>query len=256
MIFHFLRKNNHSIRVLQGFFLLVSMMIFFVPWTWTALAVMMYVVLETLGGNIGLHRYYGHRSFKTTPAWDRILCFFAHYVGVGSVVSWVGQHRYHHKHSDTDADVHSPRHQGIWNILFGIWSVKIPRAMIRDVVKDKRLMWWNKHYWHLHLTLIFVYLAIDLMFGTYTLYALYALPNLMCLISGYVLAIVTHYHGYKTHDIGDEATNSWLANIYTLGEGWHNNHHAYPARLRQGEKWWEWDLPAFVVEKFIATESK
>ena len=78
------------------------------------------------------------------------------------------------------------------------------------------------------------------------------MPALMCLISGYVLATVTHYHGYKTYKVNDHSTNSWIANVYTLGEGWHNNHHAKPNQMRQGEQWWEWDLPAFIIERFLS----
>lgn len=254
-ILKWIKKKNYQIRLLQVFFLVVTVFgLVVAPLSWIVAAVFMYAILETFGGNIGLHRYFGHKSFKTTPRWEAVFRFLTHYVGVGSVTSWVGQHRYHHLHSDTDIDVHSPRHQGIWHILFGIWNVKIERAMIKDILRDKQLGWWHKHYWHFHIALIVGYLLVDVYFGTYLLFALYAMPNLMCLISGYVLATVTHYHGYKTHHINDhdQATNSWLANIYTLGEGWHNNHHAYPNRLRQGEQWWEWDLPAWIVEKFIA----
>jgi stearoyl-CoA desaturase (Delta-9 desaturase) len=253
MLLKWIEKKNYQIRLLQGFFLLVTIFgLILAPWQWIIIGTIFYVFLETLGGNIALHRYFGHRSFKTSDNWQKILRLLSHYIGVGSIMSWVGQHRYHHLHSDTDIDVHSPRHQGIWQILFGIWHVKIERSMIKDVLKDKELSWWHHNYWRFHILLIAFYLTIDLLFGTYFLFAAYAFPNLLCLISGYVLAIVTHYHGYKTYNIGDEATNSWIANIYTLGEGWHNNHHAFPNKLRQGEKWWEWDLPAFIIERFIA----
>lgn len=250
--YKFFLKKNYQIRLLQLFFLIITVStLFFTTIEWIILGLFMYAMLETFGGNIGLHRYYGHKSFETSQSWQRIFRFLTHYIGVGSVVSWVGQHRYHHLHSDTERDVHSPTHQGIWQILFGIWNVKIERSMIKDVLKDKKLMWWNNNYWTFHICFIIFYIVLDLTFNTYTLFALYAMPNLMCLLSGYVLAIVTHNHGYKTYDIGDEATNSWIANLYTLGEGWHNNHHANPKNLRQGEKWWEWDLPAFLVERFI-----
>lgn len=253
MLLKWIKKKNYQIRLLQGFFLVVSFFgLIFAPLQWIVTGIIFYTLLETFAGNIALHRYFGHRSFKTSTSWERVLRFLSHYIGVGSVMSWVGQHRYHHLHSDTIVDVHSPRHQGIWKILFGIWHVKIERAMIKDVLRDKELSWWHHNYWRFHIVLIMFYLTIDLLFGTYFLFAIYALPNMLCLISGYVLAIVTHYHGYKTHEIGDEATNSWIANLYTLGEGWHNNHHAFPNRLRQGEQWWEWDLPAFIVERFIA----
>ena len=246
------KKQNYNIRVLQYFFFFVSIYgLAFFSWQWIALGGIAYVFLETFGGNIGLHRYFGHKSFNASKPVDKFLRFFSHYIGVGSVLSWVGQHRKHHEFSDTPNDVHSTEHQGLFTILFGVWDITIERKYLKDVIKDKRLVWWNKNYWNFHMILIVLYTLIDLLFGTHLLFALYALPNLMCLISGYVLAITTHSHGYITYDVPDKSTNSWIANIYTLGEGWHNNHHANPRKIRTGEKWWEWDLPAFIIERFL-----
>jgi len=247
------KKQNYNIRLLQYTFFFISLYgLIYIEWPWIALGVFTYAILETLAGNIGLHRYYGHRSFTTTKNWDTILRFLSHYIGVGSVISWVGQHRTHHEYSDTKDDIHSRHVQGMFKILFGVWDMKIERKYIRDVLKDEKLKWWNKNYWNFHLGIAILYVTIDLIFDTHLLFALYALPNLMCLISGYVLATMTHWHGYKTYDLGsDGATNSWIANIYTLGEGWHNNHHAKPRQLRQGEQWWEWDLPHWVITRFL-----
>ena len=239
-------------RLLQLCFFSVSLygLIFF-PIKWTIYGLFSYIFLETLAGNIGLHRYFGHKSFETYGFIKPLFRFLCHYIGVGSVVSWVGQHRYHHKHSDTPMDVHSPHYQGLWKIMFGIWNLKVERKMIVDILKDKKLLVWHRHYFRFHILIIIVYLIIDYHFKTFLFYALYALPNLMCLLSGYVLAVVTHIHGYQTYPLGDQSRNSWIANIYTLGEGWHNNHHANPNNCRQGELWYEWDFPAFLIECFF-----
>jgi stearoyl-CoA desaturase (delta-9 desaturase) len=248
---HKIMKDNVLIRILQAYFAFVTVYgIFNYAIGWTVLAVVVYGVLETFGGNIGLHRYFGHRSFKTSPRWEATLRFLSHYIGVGSVIGWVGQHRSHHKHSDTENDVHCFRHLGLTHVLFGIWRVKVDRSMIRAELKDPALMWYHRNYWRLHGSIILFWLLVDWLFGTHLLFAAYAMPALMCLISGYVLAIVSHSHGYQSYQI-DRSTNSWIANLYTLGEGWHNNHHANPRRLRQGEKSNEWDLPAWVIENFI-----
>lgn len=244
-------NRNIKIRILQYTFLILSIIgLVYLPLNWILLGILSYAIFETIGGNIGLHRYFCHRSFETTKYWHNIFMFMSHYIGVGTVVTWVGQHRHHHKFSDTDNDVHNFRQLGILTILFGIWNVSIERRLIKDVIKDKALMWWHNNYWVFHGCIITFWMTIDWFFGTYFTFSLYAFPNLLCLISGYVLAIVTHSHGYKTYN-ANRSTNSWIANIYTLGEGWHNNHHAYPNKLRQGEQWWEWDLPAFIIERFL-----
>ena len=240
-------------RILQSLFFITSLygLISF-PFHWTIYGLCSYIFLETIAGNIGLHRYFGHRSFETYGFIQPIFRFFCHYIGVGSVVSWVGQHRYHHKHSDTVKDVHSPHYQGLFKIMFGVWNLNVERKMITDILKDQKLLYWHRNYFKFHLLIIGIYLIFDYYLNTHFFYSLYALPNLMCLLSGYVLAIVTHIHGYQTYPVGDKSSNSWIANIYTLGEGWHNNHHANPDNYRQGELWYEWDLPAFLIEHFLA----
>lgn len=253
MIDKFLRKKNFQIRLLQYFFFFYTLIsLFIVDFEWILFGFVFYIFLETFAGNIGLHRYFGHKSFTVSNKWHNILTFLSHYIGVGSVLSWVGQHRHHHLYSDTNDDIHSPKHQGYLNIIFGIWNVSIDKKLVKDVIKDKKLVKWHKKYFVFHFIVILFYLIIDYIFNSHFLFSAYTLPNLMCLISGYVLATVTHSHGYKTYDLGNDlSTNSWIANLYTLGEGWHNNHHFNPKKLRQGEKWWEWDLPAFIVEKLV-----
>lgn len=216
------------------------------------LSILLYVVFETLAGNIALHRYMGHRSFVAGAIWDRVLIVLATMIGVGSTISWVGQHAFHHAHADTPRDIHSPYHQGVFKIMFGLWDLQIRRKDIQHLLEDPWHRFFHKYYFRIH----FVYAGTLFLISPLLMVHAYCIPNLMCLGSGYVLAILTHGHGYQTYPGGDRSTNSWLANVLTLGEGWHNNHHQFPHRLRQGEKKWEWDLPAFVVEKFIAVPAR
>jgi stearoyl-CoA desaturase (delta-9 desaturase) len=242
-------KDYIKIRILQAALLSYSIFgLIQFDIVYIILGLLTYAFLETIGGNIGLHRYFCHKSFSTNTINHNILTFFSHYIAVGSVASWVGQHRWHHEHADTELDQHSPYTNNILKIFFGIWEMNISRKYVKDIIKNSQLMWYHRNYWSLHIGIIIFWSLIGFDF----LFCFYALPALMCLVSGYILATVTHYHGYKTHPIKDHSTNSWLANIYTLGEGWHNNHHAFPNRLRQGERWWEWDLPAFIIERFLA----
>jgi stearoyl-CoA desaturase (delta-9 desaturase) len=249
-------KLGTKTRLLQLFFALVVLSSLpFAPWIWWVVALLAYVVCETLGGNIGLHRYFGHRSFKTTPFRENILLFFSHYIGVGSVISWVGQHRFHHDYSDTEKDIHSPYIQGPFKIIFGLWNLNIPLRYARESLKNPKLRRWHEHYFAFHLAIILFWMTLDLLFNTYFLLALYAAPNLLCLLSGYVLAILAHYHGYRSYETADRSTNSWIVNIYTLGEGWHNNHHANPQSYQQGEKPGEWDFPAWCIRTFFITSA-
>ena len=75
----------------------------------------------------------------------------------------------------------------------------------------------------------------------------YCVPASLCLHSSSAIIVIAHRHGYRTHACRDESRNSWIANLITLGEGWHNNHHARPWAWSNWEKWWEWDVPAMVI---------
>ena len=241
-------------RLLQAVFFITSVYgVIAFPNVYTLIGICMYALLETFAGNIGLHRYFGHRSFEMKPPLKPLFRFLCHYIGVGSVISWTGQHRWHHLYSDTVRDVHSPYYQGIFKIIFGTWNLKVERKMIADVIQDKNLVFWHKKYFQFHFLASSILLSADFILKTKLFYSLYALPCFMCLISGYVLAVLAHCHGYQTYSTKDQSRNSWIVNIYTLGEGWHNNHHAHPERLQQGELWWEWDLPAWIARRFLST---
>ncbi|MGH9203229.1 MAG: fatty acid desaturase, partial [Vicinamibacterales bacterium] len=62
----------------------------------------------------GYHRYFSHRSFKTSRVFQFILGFLAQTSAQRGVLWWAAKHRHHHRHSDTELDVHSPRHKGFW----------------------------------------------------------------------------------------------------------------------------------------------
>jgi stearoyl-CoA desaturase (delta-9 desaturase) len=76
----------------------------------------------------------------------------------------------------------------------------------------------------------------------------YAIPACLCLHSTSAIIVIAHIHGYKSHPLkNDQSRNSWIANLITLGEGWHNNHHAKPYAWSNWERWWEFDIPSLVI---------
>lgn len=251
MSIQFNQLLNHygfKIRMLQYLFFICTLYSFFVlPSAWVLISLGCYVFLVSFGGNIGLHRYFCHNSFKTNKFWENILLFASHYIGVGSAISWVGQHRHHHLFADTDRDIHSPYTNNAYKVLFGLWNVSISKKLIKDVYKNEKLIFFHKFYFKIHLLLIVFWLSLDFMFGTYLFLVLYAVPNFLCLLSGYVLAYITHGHGYQNFNSNDKSTNSWLACLLTMGEGWHNNHHHNPRNSNTKVNWWEFDLQYQII---------
>ena len=75
----------------------------------------------------------------------------------------------------------------------------------------------------------------------------YAIPAVMILHCTSIIIVIAHIHGYQNHKTGDESRNSWIANLATMGEGWHNNHHANSKAWNTQENWWEFDPPAWII---------
>ena len=213
--------NKYKIRVLQVFFILtgiIGISVYGFSGLFTILIV--YIVLEVFAGNATLHRYYCHRSFKMAAWKERILCWLSHHIGIGSVLGWGGYHRWHHMHSDTEKDLHSPTVQGIPHVLFGVWDANIPRSMVKDLLSDDKLVWWHRNYYKYHVIVIISLMLIS----PWTLVYVYAIPNLFSLLSAYAIAILPH----RTSDV----KNDLLTEVLTLGEGWHKYHHDNPTHYR------------------------
>jgi stearoyl-CoA desaturase (delta-9 desaturase) len=203
-----------------------------------------YWIIGVLGINIGFHRLLSHRSFKTYPIIEKILSIIGVLTTVGSPLAWVTIHRQHHRSADKPGDPHSPYLIGNWRAWFGIWSLqKLDVKLINDLRKNSFQKLLHKYY----LEIIIAYaIALALINPLFVIFV-YAIPACLCLHSSSAIIVIAHIHGYKTHKVNDESRNSWIANIITLGEGWHNNHHARPYAWSNWEKWWEWDMSAVVI---------
>lgn len=228
--------NKYKIRILQLFFLLATGAgVVYYGFSGLITSFIIYFFLVTLAGNAILHRYYGHAAFEMKPWLLPIARWLGHHIGVGSIIGWTGHHRWHHQHSDTEKDFHSPTVQGIPHILFGVWDANIPKRMIIDVIKQPELVWWHKNYYMYHVCVILALAIIS----PWALAFVYAAPNLFCLLSGYTIAILPHTSG--------EAKNSVMTDVLTFGEGWHGYHHDYPNDYRFSKH----DITAYFIEWFL-----
>ena len=189
------------------------------------------------------HRYFSHRSFQTSRAMQFIFAV----IGASSVhrgpLWWAAHHRKHHRHSDTEHDVHSPHHHGFWWSHVG-WitspaNFPTDYSQVPDLAKYPELRFIDRFD-----TLVPLLLAL-------TLYWIGGLPYLIWgfFISSVVLFHCTcsinslaHIWGGQRYDTSDQSRNNLFLAILTFGEGWHNNHHKYPGSSRQGFFWWEIDL--------------
>jgi stearoyl-CoA desaturase (delta-9 desaturase) len=203
--------------------------------------------LRLFGITAGYHRYFAHRAYKTSRAFQ----FFLAFIGAASVQKgplwWAAGHRRHHLYSDQPGDMHSPR-RGFWYshtgwVFSGEWEdTELDR--IKDFSSYPELMWLNR--WHIVAPISLAVLC-------------YAVGGFSGLIWGFVVSTtllwhatytinsLAHQYGTQRYDTGDDSRNNlWLA-LLTLGEGWHNNHHRYMASVRQGFFWWEIDMTYYAL---------
>lgn len=212
----------------------------------------------------GYHRLFSHRSYETS----RIFQFLLGVVGAASVqrgpLWWAANHRHHHRHSDTEKDIHSPGKRGLWWAHVG-WVLSDEDCAHPDTVKDLALYPEMRLLDRYHFVPPLLFLG-----GTYLLGVVlnYLFPNLhtngfQVMVWGALISTVLLYHctfainslahvlGSKRFKTDDESRNSFLLAVLTLGEGWHNNHHRYPGSERQGFYWWELDITHCVL-KFLS----
>jgi stearoyl-CoA desaturase (Delta-9 desaturase) len=218
-------------------------------------------LVRGLGITAGYHRYFSHRSYKTSRIFQFVLaCIGASAVQQGPLW-WAAHHRHHHKYSDTERDVHSPVRQGfLWSHMGWITSPEHQQTnykTVADFAKYRELRWLNK--FHL-LPPAVLGLALWL-FGSWLnqrfpqlhtsglqlLIWCFFFNTVLLFHSTFAINSLTHLFGRKRFPTGDESRNSLLIALMTLGEGWHNNHHYFPASERQGFYWWEIDLTHYVL---------
>jgi stearoyl-CoA desaturase (delta-9 desaturase) len=218
-----------------------------------------------MGLTIGYHRHFTHQSYKASTAFRVTLGILGSMAGQGPIVFWTALHRMHHELADKPGDPHSPNMhgEGLWNKMRGLfhayigWTVKheVPNANFyaRDLLADAPIMWVNRHYY------VWVLLGLvlpALIEGALTrsaygllegflwggLVRMFALHNMIWWITSFA-------HMFGTHDYvsRDHSTNNfWLA-IPTLGESWHNTHHAFPRAAVLSLHWWQIDISGAVI---------
>ncbi len=215
-----------------------------------------------LGVDIGLHRYFTHRSFACRKWLRPLLAITGMMAAPGTLLSWVATHRQHHDHSDHVGDPHSPyvdgrrSFRGLWHAHAG-WlfhgAIANPLHYAPDIVRDPLLMALNRLYlFWVAIGLIMPFCFGLLVYGT-------AAGALNCLLWGGAIRIfveqhvilsinsLCHFFGTQSYHTRDESRNNHLLAIPSFGEAFHNNHHAYPSAAIFGHRWWEIDIGGYVI---------
>jgi stearoyl-CoA desaturase (delta-9 desaturase) len=225
-------------------------------WSWSGAAlalgayfVRMIVVTATY------HRYFSHRSYKTSRAFQFLLALGAQSAAQKGVLWWASHHRWHHKYSDTPKDVHSARLRGFWYSHIG-WIMgpqweRTDRTMVSDLAKFPELRALDRQGLNI-LPTILLALAFLWLGGGHALVWGYFVSTVLLWHGSFAINSLAHLWGTRRYATSDDSRNNWFLALLTTGEGWHNNHHHYQSSANQGFRWWEIDVTFYVLRMLEA----
>jgi stearoyl-CoA desaturase (delta-9 desaturase) len=220
-----------------------------------------------LGITVGFHRLFSHHSFQCT----RSVKIFWAVVGAlaveGSPIKWCAVHRKHHQFSDHHGDPHSPHlhdgglknilkgfyHSHLGWLIYGKWTQKETQKYAPDLLKDPVLIWIHNNYvWVVTASLLIPAVIAGLVTMSLTgamLGFLWGGLARVCFTHHMTWSInsICHIFGSQDYKSSDDSKNNFLFGFLSHGEGWHNNHHAFPTSARHGLKWWQFDLSWIII---------
>ena len=206
-------------------------------------------VIRMFGITAGFHRYFSHRSFKTSRAFQFFLAFLGQCSAQRAVLWWAAKHREHHKYSDTEKDIHSPVQHGFWYAhvlwIFSKRGLTVDYNGIKDFQKYPELAWLEK--WE-RIPPIVLGVLVWLVAGWSGLIVGFFVSTVLLFHGTFTINSLSHVFGKQTYVTGDSSRNNLLLAIITLGEGWHNNHHHFPSATPQGFRWWQIDITYYILK--------
>jgi stearoyl-CoA desaturase (Delta-9 desaturase) len=235
-------------------------------WVDAIVLVVAYTVCA-FGTTIGFHRYFSHKSFQSGPGVKAVLAILGCMTVQGPLTQWVTDHRKHHAFSDMEGDPHSPHAgkegEGPWDAfrgflhahvgwMFSNMGMEQGREYGKDLYEDRLIRTIDRLY------LVWVGLTLGIPFAVgYGLGGTRA--GLEALVWGGLIRVflyqhatfavnsICHMFGRKDYRTRDESRNNWFVAFLVFGEGWHNNHHAFPSSARHGLAWWQYDLSWWII---------
>jgi stearoyl-CoA desaturase (delta-9 desaturase) len=225
-------------------------------WSWGGLALgLASYVVRMIIVTAAYHRYFSHRAFKTSRPFQFVLAVLAQSAGQKGVIWWASHHRWHHKYSDTEADVHSAKRRGFWYshvgwILGSNWNDTAPN-MVKDLLRYPELRFLNHKSMEVLPTTLLA-LGFLLVGGLPGLVWGYMVSTVLLWHGSFSINSLAHLVGRRRYATTDDSRNSLVLALITSGEGWHNNHHHYPSSANQGFHWWEVDVTYYVLRLLAA----
>ncbi|MEC4815695.1 MAG: fatty acid desaturase [Scytonema sp. PMC 1069.18] len=217
--------------------------------SWSALGITIFLhwLFGSIGICLGYHRMLSHRSLSV-PKWlEYVIVTFGALAMQGGPTFWVAGHRLHHAHTeDEDKDPYSARRGFWWSHMLWIFyprpeffDAEHYKRFAPDIARDPYYRWLDRYFLLLQIPVGILLYALG--GWSFVIYAVF-LRSVVLWHTTWLINSATHMRGYRTFDVKDNSRNLWWAALLTYGEGWHNNHHAYPNVAKAGWSWWEVDI--------------
>jgi stearoyl-CoA desaturase (delta-9 desaturase) len=206
-------------------------------------------VIRMFGITAGYHRYFAHRSYRTSRVFQFVLAWTACSALQKGPLWWAGHHRRHHTYSDDEADVHSPLQRGFWWSHVG-WFLCTRHhdtdfGAVQDFAKYPELGLMNRFH---AVPGILLAIGCFLAMGWQGLVWGFFVSTVLLYHATFGINSLCHLFGRVRYRTDDGSRNNLLMALVTLGEGWHNNHHYYASSTKQGFFWWEVDLSFYTLK--------
>ena len=220
---------------------------------WSDIALMLtFYLISGLGITVGYHRMLTHKSFETSKSIKALFLIMGCMAWEGNPITWASTHIKHHAHSDQEDDPHSPLvslyHAHVGWIFKEVADTETYGSWLR---KDPVVVWVDRTWWIWGL----LGMAIPFAIGGWSGLLWGGLVR-MCLTHHITWSVnsVCHTFGRRPYRTRDASRNNWLVGLLAFGEGWHNNHHAFPRSAFHGLEWWQFDLSSWLIRTLEASK--
>lgn len=233
----------YTILGLVGLFYVDSNIIIFCCW-----------LLYAIGnGTIG-HRYFAHNQFTVGKIRHFIFSIWCTLSAYSPIIYWKIQHIHHHRNTDNEKDIHSPKNGFLNSFYFwtlnkkkieSIFSDRSSIILYHKLKTDKIIMFMSEYFIPINIVFLGTLFLINQQLVFYFAVA-YLIEHIRIGLINTVTHI-KHFPGnYRNHNTNDNSYNNIVLGLFGLGFGWHNNHHNNSKKLILTEKWWEIDLEGYV----------
>jgi sn-1 stearoyl-lipid 9-desaturase len=224
---------------------LLALFPFGFSWSGVIVAIVLCNLTGGVGLSLGYHRMLTHQSLRV-PRWLNYTIAVLGVLGLeGGPITWVATHRRHHAHSDSADDPHNGRRGLRWSHLEWLYQPNDARPTTDEMLRLTPDLSADPFYRFLERSYIYWQIALGLVLllcggVSWVIWGMFVRVIFTIHVTGLVNSCAHHF-GYQTYRTGDESRNNWWVALLTWGDGWHNNHHAFPASARHGLRWFELD---------------